>query len=261
MILNFTRKFNQRVTLIQCLYRKKKAKRILLALRAEARSLNHIKEVKYKLENKVVELTQQVQGFKELVKSLREENKILQEKLDSKTNECLDLKQKGDKSRKELSDSEVKIKTLVDIISSKDQEIEKLKISGNGELKISLNKSQDTINDLKEQNKKLKEKYVSSLADSKHDTVSDTAPSSRRNTFSSKDTRGISLKTFTQSDSNGFINPILSAIRKVSNASTIEIPSSILKRSSVEEPPSPIKSNPNTVYSSQVSLYSTIKWI
>lgn len=49
------------IILLQSLYRRRLAKRELLHLRTEARSATHYKQVTYKLENKVVELTQNLQ--------------------------------------------------------------------------------------------------------------------------------------------------------------------------------------------------------
>ncbi|KAK7207894.1 class V myosin [Myxozyma melibiosi] len=46
------------ITIVQNLWRKRLAKRELEQLKVEARSVNHLKEVSYHLENKVVELTQ-----------------------------------------------------------------------------------------------------------------------------------------------------------------------------------------------------------
>ncbi|KAK4053467.1 Myosin type-2 heavy chain 1 [Microbotryomycetes sp. JL201] len=51
----------KRVVLLQSCIRRRQAKNQLKLLRAEARSASHLKEVSYKLENKVVELTQSLQ--------------------------------------------------------------------------------------------------------------------------------------------------------------------------------------------------------
>lgn len=59
--LTARREFNKQkgsATLIQSLIRRKLAQRELKLLREDAKSVNHLKEVSYKLENKVIELTQ-----------------------------------------------------------------------------------------------------------------------------------------------------------------------------------------------------------
>ncbi|KAJ1021338.1 hypothetical protein NDA18_005577 [Ustilago nuda] len=55
------RKERQGVIHLQSCYRRRLAKKELVARRTEARSVSHFKEVSYKLENKVVELTQNLQ--------------------------------------------------------------------------------------------------------------------------------------------------------------------------------------------------------
>ncbi|KAF7725836.1 Myosin type-2 heavy chain 1 [Apophysomyces ossiformis] len=61
------------VIYLQSCVRRRIARKALMALKAEAASINHLKEVSYKLESKVVELTQ-------MITSLREENTALTEK-------------------------------------------------------------------------------------------------------------------------------------------------------------------------------------
>lgn len=68
----------KKITIIQGLWRIKLAKRTLKALREEARSVTHFKEVQYRLENKVVELTQSMTAH-------RTENKKLKETIESLT--------------------------------------------------------------------------------------------------------------------------------------------------------------------------------
>lgn len=68
----------KKITIIQGLWRIKLAKRTLQTLREEARSVNHYKEVQYRLENKVIELTQTMSTH-------RNENKKLKETIDSLT--------------------------------------------------------------------------------------------------------------------------------------------------------------------------------
>ncbi|KAF3211616.1 Myosin type-2 heavy chain 1 [Orbilia oligospora] len=70
------RQYRRKIVIIQSLWRKKEAKKVFKSLREEARSLDHIKEVSYKLENKVVELTQTLQ-------KRTEEKKALESQVDS----------------------------------------------------------------------------------------------------------------------------------------------------------------------------------
>ena len=51
----------RRVVILQCLWRRKQAVRELRGLKAEAKSASKFKEISYQLENKVVELTQNIQ--------------------------------------------------------------------------------------------------------------------------------------------------------------------------------------------------------
>lgn len=60
----------RKIILIQSCWRRKKAKEELKRLRIEAKSLSHFKEVSYKLENKVIELTQNLS-------KKHQENKLL----------------------------------------------------------------------------------------------------------------------------------------------------------------------------------------
>jgi myosin-5 len=71
------------VVLIQSLQRKRLARRELLALKQEAKSVVHFKEVSYKLENKVVELTQTLQKRTQENKSLQSKLNELQTQLES----------------------------------------------------------------------------------------------------------------------------------------------------------------------------------
>ncbi|EFP91721.2 Myosin type-2 heavy chain 1 [Puccinia graminis f. sp. tritici] len=73
----------RKVVLIQSLQRKRLARRELLALKQEAKSVVHFKEVSYKLENKVVELTQTLQKRTQENKSLQSKLNELQTQLES----------------------------------------------------------------------------------------------------------------------------------------------------------------------------------
>lgn len=67
-----------KVILAQCCIRRYSAKRELKRLREEARSISHIKEVSYKLENKVIELTQNLAKRTQENKSLLNQLSILE---------------------------------------------------------------------------------------------------------------------------------------------------------------------------------------
>lgn len=62
----------KKITILQGLWRIKLAKRTLQTLREEARSVTHYKEVQYRLENKVIELTQVMSTHKDENKKLKE---------------------------------------------------------------------------------------------------------------------------------------------------------------------------------------------
>ncbi|GAA5796115.1 hypothetical protein HPULCUR_001484 [Helicostylum pulchrum] len=60
----------EKIIFLQSCVRRRAARKDLLKLRADAKSANHFKEVSYKLENKVVELTQTVTSLKQEKKEL-----------------------------------------------------------------------------------------------------------------------------------------------------------------------------------------------
>lgn len=62
---------SRQITLLQSLYRRKQARRALQQRRTEAKSASHFQEVSYKLENKVVDLTQSLQDRTRENKELR----------------------------------------------------------------------------------------------------------------------------------------------------------------------------------------------
>lgn len=70
-----------KVVLAQCCIRRHLARNELKQLREEARSISHIKEVSYKLENKVIELTQNLSKRTQENKSLLSQLSILESQL------------------------------------------------------------------------------------------------------------------------------------------------------------------------------------
>ncbi|KAI9618203.1 hypothetical protein H4Q26_012555 [Puccinia striiformis f. sp. tritici PST-130] len=93
----------RKVILIQSLQRKRMARRELMALKQEAKSVVHFKEVSYKLENKVVELTQTLQ-------KRTQENKSLQSKLNELQTQLESWMSKYDEIDRQTKD----LKTIVD---------------------------------------------------------------------------------------------------------------------------------------------------
>lgn len=85
--------------IVQSLIRMKFAQRKLKELKAEAKSLNHLKEVSYKLENKVIELTESLAAK---VKENREMNIRIQS-LQKSLNESANIKQLLDTQKSEHS--------------------------------------------------------------------------------------------------------------------------------------------------------------
>ena len=72
-----------KVILAQCCIRRHSARNQLKVLREEARSISHIKEVSYKLENKVIELTQNLTKRTQENKSLLSQLALLETQLSS----------------------------------------------------------------------------------------------------------------------------------------------------------------------------------
>ncbi|ORZ30724.1 P-loop containing nucleoside triphosphate hydrolase protein [Catenaria anguillulae PL171] len=72
------RQARRRVVLAQSCIRRYLAKKELKQLKLEARSVNHFKEISYRLENKVVELTQTLDTKEKMVKSLNDTVKALE---------------------------------------------------------------------------------------------------------------------------------------------------------------------------------------
>ncbi|KAI9141921.1 putative class V myosin [Paraphysoderma sedebokerense] len=147
------------VILLQSCTRRRAARKQLKSLKVEARSLNHIQELKYRLENKVVELTQSL-AQKE------NENKMLLEKLAALENQVKSWKEKYEninsnqkELERKLNDStsgrkeveglmndkqglQSKLNAANDIIKSKDTDI--------SNLQLELTKQKEEIAKLKE---------------------------------------------------------------------------------------------------------------
>ncbi|ORZ15681.1 P-loop containing nucleoside triphosphate hydrolase protein [Absidia repens] len=83
------------ITYLQSYIRRRLAQKQMVALRAEARSVSHFKEASYKLESKVVELTQTVTGLNKEKKALDKLIKQLESQVKSWTEKCDTLEMKN----------------------------------------------------------------------------------------------------------------------------------------------------------------------
>jgi myosin-5 len=91
------------VIFLQSCVRRRIARKELASLKAEAKSANHFKEVSYKLENKVVELTQ-------TVTTLKTEKKELENKVSHFEIQIQNWSEKHEKMGKEFKDLESKLR-------------------------------------------------------------------------------------------------------------------------------------------------------
>lgn len=93
----------QSVIYLQSCIRRRAARKELLVLKAEAKSADHFKEVSYKLENKVVELTQSIT-------TLKTENKELTQKVSNMDLQIQQWVQKHEKLDKEAKAMEAQLR-------------------------------------------------------------------------------------------------------------------------------------------------------
>lgn len=91
--------YRKKVTIVQGLWRIRMAKRVLATLREEARSVSHYQEVQYRLENKVVELTQTMTAY-------RSENKKLKETIEALNAQIVIWQTKHDESNRQVESLE-----------------------------------------------------------------------------------------------------------------------------------------------------------
>ncbi|KAK9470581.1 P-loop containing nucleoside triphosphate hydrolase protein [Dipodascopsis tothii] len=89
----------RKIVLVQSCFRRKQARTELNTLRVEARSANHFKEISYKLENKVVTLTQ-------TLTARTQENKRLVAQIDQLDNQILQWQQKNNQLEQQLHEME-----------------------------------------------------------------------------------------------------------------------------------------------------------
>lgn len=153
------RKDRKDIITVQGLVRRRRAINELKQLRVEARSVNHYKEVQYKLENKVVELTQSLA-------TRREENKKLKSTIDTMQQQISSWQQKHQDSESRLRELDQESQ---DTHNGHLAEIERIQ----GELAAVQKEYSDSmkrLSDLDAENQRLKEELVS-----KENTISESA--------------------------------------------------------------------------------------
>lgn len=103
-----------KVVLAQCCIRRRLARNELKGLREEARSISHIKEVSYMLENKVIELTQNLAKRTQENKSLIQQLSILESQVASWQEKHSTLQYRAEELEKEaIKANDAIAKTLV----------------------------------------------------------------------------------------------------------------------------------------------------
>ncbi|GAA6021324.1 hypothetical protein JCM10207_002697 [Rhodosporidiobolus poonsookiae] len=113
----------RRVVLLQSCVRRRQAKGQLKALKAEARSATHFKEVTYRLENKVVELTQTLQSRTAENRELKSTLKGLEKQLESWTAKHGDAESRAKSLQAELDKPTVALPEF-EALSTQKRELE-----------------------------------------------------------------------------------------------------------------------------------------
>lgn len=166
---------------IQSLVRRKLAQKQLKQLKADAKSVNHLQEVSYKLENKVIQLTQsladKVKENREMTSRIEELQKSLSESANIKTllesqkeEHSRDLQEQKNSHDAELANKRAELEQAKEEIAAAKQEIDSLmtkqeELRNDVRLKIeNLNKAQQEYADAQTQNSDLKNE-VKSLKD------------------------------------------------------------------------------------------------
>jgi len=109
----------QHVIYIQSCIRRRLARKELRALKAEARSVSKFKEISYRLENKVVELTQTLQERTAEKKRLQLQLAELEQQLLQWTNRHEEADTRAKQSQLTLQTTEVELSRLRDLLSAK----------------------------------------------------------------------------------------------------------------------------------------------
>ncbi|KAL7749084.1 Myosin type-2 heavy chain 1 [Sorochytrium milnesiophthora] len=121
------------VVLIQSCVRRNRAKKELKQLKVDARSINHFKEISYRLENKVVELTQSLD-------ERAKQNKVLLEKVDSLEGQLRSWREKYDNAISNQKNLSIRLSES----TPHKKELETLQVERNG-LQSQLNAANDII--------------------------------------------------------------------------------------------------------------------
>ncbi|CEP64005.1 myosin family protein LALA0_S09e07470g [Lachancea lanzarotensis] len=144
---------------IQSLVRRKLAQRTLKQLKSEAKSVNHLQEVSYKLENKVIQLTdnlaEKVKENRELTARILElqtslnESANIQSVLDvQKEEHSRDLKEQQESHSSELSQRSEELRAAKEEIASARKEIDEL-LEKHEKLKEEIRSNVDSLNQAK----------------------------------------------------------------------------------------------------------------
>ena len=128
-----TQKEQRLIIYVQSCMRRKEARRILKQLKIEARSINHFKEISYRLENKVVELTQ-------ALASRETENKDLREKVADYDSQLKFWKDKHEQAQTNFKNASIRVKSS----TSSKRELEALQTDMHG-IESRLNAANDII--------------------------------------------------------------------------------------------------------------------
>ncbi|KAI8847709.1 P-loop containing nucleoside triphosphate hydrolase protein [Chytridium lagenaria] len=135
----------KRIIHIQSCIRRRRAIKELKALKAEARSFGKLKELNYKLENKVVELSQAVKARDEDIKSMHEQ----MSHLESQVSIWKEKFSRVDTNSKNSSELKAELKQAVEARDQFSKEVEKMTQT--------LSKKDMEIDNAKTENEKLKE--------------------------------------------------------------------------------------------------------
>ncbi|CEP17067.1 hypothetical protein [Parasitella parasitica] len=248
----------QRVVYLQSCIRRRFARKQLLVLRAEAKSAHHLKQISYKLENKVVELTQaatalesenktlkkatsqlelQIRQWHEKYKKLEEETRTIKEQDAESRLEVCTLNAKLDAvtaERDAAFDKKASLATQIEQLQ-KDLDSEKQK---NAALESGSRNAGSTLSD-KEQVADLKAQIVAlkaQLAKAMHTRQGSVSGSTRTMSPSSNARRQQpSRKTVAEDEAQDIIKPLAQGNRltnrKMRRNSSAEIASNVPRRS------------------------------
>ncbi|KAL1918088.1 uncharacterized protein VTP21DRAFT_3354 [Calcarisporiella thermophila] len=153
----------KKIILAQCCIRRYRARRDLKRLKQEARSVNHYKEVKYKLENKVVELTQLLAVEREKKQELIRNTNTLEAQVHSWAEKCerlekrtLELEQQTQQQSVPLVEFQALQKEKNTISSQYQESLDRIKAQDEQivQLKASQDKLREEITKLQEEQEK-----------------------------------------------------------------------------------------------------------